>query len=289
MTALCETSPKRDSNIVADFLRYFDVELAATPEQKAAVYGLRYKVYCLEEQYESAPRYPNRQETDEYDDRSLHCLITHRSSGIHAGCVRVVSGEKGGLLPFEKHCPDSVEPGFFQAHNLSRDNICEISRLAVDGRFRRRMGNQSPEQGKDASALQFCERELRTLPLIASANFLAATALTAISDQTSVFALMEPYLPRLMRRAGYRFQRAGHDVEHNGTRAPYFIRTQRAVERLQPELRELYDAIHDDLARGFHRKPGLNSPGEKVDGRPWGPAELLGASALRPVFAGGSC
>ena len=94
MTALRESSPKHASNLVDDFLRYFDMEFAATPEQRSAVYGVRYNVYCLEEQYEPASRYPDRQETDEYDDRSLHCLITHRSSGIHAGCVRVVSGTR---------------------------------------------------------------------------------------------------------------------------------------------------------------------------------------------------
>jgi N-acyl amino acid synthase of PEP-CTERM/exosortase system len=285
MTATSETSPKHASNLVGDFLRYFEVEFAARPEQRSAVYGLRYKVYCLEEQYESAAAFPDRQETDDYDSHSLHCLITHRSSGLPAGCVRVVSGKASGLLPFERQCPDSVEPGFFQAHALRRENISEISRLAVDGRFRRRLSNQKPEGLQGAPDLQFCESELRTLPLIATAGFLAATALTAISDQTDVFALMEPYLPRLMRRAGYRFQRAGHDIEFNGTRAPYFIRTQRAVEGLRPALRELYDAVYVDLARAYRQNQARSRAAHQTNPRPWLPTELLAGNALGPAFA----
>ena len=181
MTALRKVSPElQQATIVANFQRYFDVEFAVSPRQKAAVYGVRYNVYCEEQQYESADRFPNRQERDEFDEKSLHVLITHKSSGIHAGCVRLVS--TGGrretdILPLEKHCPDSVAPDFFRAQELQRENICEISRLAVDRRFRRRPGAPDP-QSNDAQegALTFSEDEVRTFPLIATAGFLAATA-----------------------------------------------------------------------------------------------------------------
>ena len=62
---------------------------------------------------------------------------------------------------------------------------------------------------------------------------------------------MEPFLPRLMRRAGYIFQRAGQDVEYHGTRAAYFCKTEWAISKLRPELRVLYDAIHTGIEESY--------------------------------------
>jgi N-acyl amino acid synthase of PEP-CTERM/exosortase system len=156
------------------------------------------------------------------------------------------------ILPFEKHCPDSIAPDFFRAQGLKRESVCEISRLAVDKRFRRRPGAQDPQSAEaEEGGVLFSEQEIRTFPLIATAGFLAATALTEITDNTDVFALMEPYLPRLMRRAGYSFQRAGEDVDYHGTRAAYFCKTEWAISKLRPELRELYDAIHARIDQSY--------------------------------------
>lgn len=274
MTAKRKSSPDHASNLIADFQRYFQVEFASTPAQRAAVYGLRYRVYCLEEKFEPATRFPSGLETDEHDARSLHCLITHRSSGLHAGCVRVVSPGADNLLPFEQHCPSSIEPAFYQSRDVDLGSRCEISRLAVDGGFRRRFSDRSPGFMGLHNGPRFTREEARILPLIATAGFLAATALTDLSGQREVFALMEPHLPRLMRRVGYKFQRAGHDVDYNGTRAPYFIRTQWAIKDLRPELRELYDAIYSGLAGAYHAAiTEPNSLGHGQLGDQWMPTE----------------
>ena len=153
MTAVRKVPSKRKkASPVDNFQKFFDVDFAISREQKNAVYGIRYQVYCEEQKYEPADRFPNRMEQDEFDEKSLHCLITHKSSGIHAGCVRLVS--TGGrrstdILPIEKHCPGSILPDFFRAQNLQRESICEISRLAVERRFRRRLGAQNPAAGFD--------------------------------------------------------------------------------------------------------------------------------------------
>ncbi|MCZ6831791.1 MAG: PEP-CTERM/exosortase system-associated acyltransferase [Gammaproteobacteria bacterium] len=253
------TDPQGNSTVNL-FQKYFDVDFAVSQEQKNAVFGLRYRVYCEERKHEPAHRFPNRMEHDEFDDKSLHCLITHKSSGIHAGCVRLVG--TGGrretdVLPFEKHCPGSVAPDFFRAQNLQREFICEISRLAVDRRFRRRPGAQEPLAGKAAQgAPVFSDEEVRTFPLIATAGFLAATALTEITGRTDAFAMMESYLPRLLRRAGFIFHRAGENVEYHGTRAAYFIKTEWAINKLRPELRGLYKAIHARIDQSYRVMDG---------------------------------
>ena len=95
--------------------------------------------------------------------------------------------------------------------------------------------------------LDFSPQERRTLPIIAVSAYLAATAITDHSGHTNVFAMMEPFLPRLMSRSGINFQRAGKDIEYHGTRAPYFITTQSALETMNEHLSELYQLIRDQL------------------------------------------
>jgi N-acyl amino acid synthase of PEP-CTERM/exosortase system len=236
-----------------NFLSYFDVAFAATESQKSRVYGIRYNVYCEEFAYEDSAEFPDHEEQDEYDAASLHVLITHKASGLPAGCVRLVfSTDPAGsnLLPFEKNCADSLDEAFLSSLKLDRTTLCEISRLAVDGAFRRREGERITRYG-EVEGLDCSQQERRTFSLIAIAGFLAATALTEIADQTSVFAMMEPFLPRLLRRSGIVFQRAGQDIDYHGIRAPYFITTQSALDNMRPDLKELYTEIHSRIIQSY--------------------------------------
>ncbi len=223
------------------FLNYFTVHLADTPQLREHAYRIRYRVYCDEFGYEDPARFPDRMERDEYDEQSLHCVVIHRS-GIPAGCVRLVPADSETPLPYEKYCGDSVDRTFVEELGLKREKVCEISRLAVDGAFRRRAGEAKTRFG-EIEAMDLDAAEVRTFPLIAVATFLGATALTAMSGRTEVFAMMEPFLPRLLKRSGIVFERAGKDVEYHGTRAPYFIRTEDALRGMRPELRVLYEEI----------------------------------------------
>ena len=59
--------------------------------------------------------------------------------------------------------------------------------------------------------------------------------------------MMEPFLPRLLRRSGIIFQKAGEDIEYHGVRAPCFIRTQSALDKMRPDLKELYETIYTEI------------------------------------------
>jgi N-acyl amino acid synthase of PEP-CTERM/exosortase system len=227
-------------SLVESFENYFSVDFAVTPEQKRKIFSIRYNVYCNEFKYQAPEDYPDQQEIDEFDDHSLHCLITHKNSGTPAGCVRLVPTvgiNSASLLPFEKHCAESLDYQFINDLHLERQTVCEISRLAVDGIFRRRTGESLTRFG---DVLSFTDQEQRTFSLIAVAGFLASTALTELSGRTNVFAMMEPFLPRLLKRSGILFQRAGNDIDYHGIRAPYFIKTQSALDNMSPDLKALY-------------------------------------------------
>lgn len=243
---------KSTGSLAEHFLEYFSVDLASTLLQRENAYRIRYRVYCDEFGYENPADFPEQLESDEYDERSLHCVIMHHS-GMPAACVRLVPTD-GDIsldpLPYEKYCGDSVDFDFVRSLGLQRERVCEISRLAVDGAFRRRSGEAMTRFG-EVDAMDITRREQRTFSLIAIAAFLAATALTELSGRTDVFAMMEPFLPRLLKRSGIVFQRAGADVDYHGIRAPYFIRTQDALEGMRPDLRELYDSIRLQIVKPF--------------------------------------
>ncbi|WP_201349447.1 PEP-CTERM/exosortase system-associated acyltransferase [Neptunomonas japonica] len=245
-----------------NFQEYFTVNLAFNNELKKESFRTRFNVYCREFNYEPAEHFPNEEETDEFDSISLHCLIKHKASGKTAGCVRLVPtnvNDPQSLLPFEKHCGESLDSEFIDRLNLDRNEICEISRLAVDGAFRRR-ANETTDRYGNAQQFQFTDEERRYFPLIAVSAFLASTSLTALSGRTSVFAMMEPFLPRLLKRSGIVFKKAGEDIDYHGIRAPYFIRTESAVENMKPELKELYNAIHNSISQDYaaHIKGSLS-------------------------------
>jgi len=239
---------KKDS-LTESFLQYFTVGLAITPAQKENVYKIRYRVYCEEFGYEPADHFLDKMEHDAHDDHSHHCLITHKSSGISAGCVRMIPAIKNricDILPFEKVCSESLDDEFIRGLNLDRKTMCEISRLAVDGAFRRRAGEARTRFG-GIDALDCSHQERRSFDLIAVAGFLAATALSDLACRTNVYAIMEPFLPRLLKRSGIIFQKVGEDIEYHGVRAPYFIRTQSALDNMRPDLKDMYEAIYEQI------------------------------------------
>ena len=240
-----------DTSPIEQFQEYFSVQLARTPAQKADVFRIRYRVYCEQFGYEPIENFPSREEYDEYDDRSMHCLVVHKRSGRTAGCVRLVptwDDFDADPLPLEKFCLHSLDLETIRSLNLERHTVCEVSRLAVDDAFRRRTGEHGSHYGgKDAAV--YTEHERRTFPLVCVSGFFAATALTQLTGRPNTFAMMEPFLPRMLRKSGIVFQPVGDPVDYHGIRAPYFTDTHFAVRNMQADLKAMYMSILDQIQR----------------------------------------
>lgn len=249
----------RKKSIIDDFQEYFDVELALTPAQMERVFRLRYRVYCEEFGYEEADSFPDHLETDEFDAHSIHCVINHRLSGMPAACVRIVEVDHNTVMPMERFCQDSLDPKLFWQRTVNRASVCEFSRLAVDGAFRRRAGERASRFG-EITSMDCSKREVRTFSVIAIAAFISAFAVSELIGRTQAFAMMEPFLPRLLKRSGVIVNRVGENINYHGIRAPYFIKSGDAVASLPPELQELYEAISSkfthDIAPRVRRVAG---------------------------------
>jgi N-acyl amino acid synthase of PEP-CTERM/exosortase system len=238
------------SSISEGFLSYFDVSLATTSVQLEQLARMRYRVYCEEFGYENAADFPSRLETDEFDEYSHHCMVTHKRSGRPAGCVRLVCASENHALPIQKYCLHSVYTDYAEALLTDHDNICEFSRLSVDSTFRRRRGEDHTQIG-EFDAMDCCHQERRTFSLIGVATFIAAVALASLTRREQIFGMMESNLPRLLRRSGLLVQQAGDYMEYHGNRAPYYFSTGLALNNMRDDLHLLYDAIHARLAENF--------------------------------------
>ena len=241
------------ATLAENFLKYFEVGLATTSSQIDSALRIRYDVYCEEFGYEPAENFPDKKEYDEYDDHSIHCLITHKSSGMPAGCVRLITTsdeEHRDLLPFEKVCRNILNEELVSELGLERETMCEVSRLTVHSAFRRRAGEGFTRYGKVSAADCRCQ-EQQAFELIAVANFLATMAVTVLTGRINVFALMGSYLPRLLSRSGIVYKKVGEDIVYHGRRSPYFGRTQPTLDNMRPGLKDLYNAIYDKINQSF--------------------------------------
>lgn len=274
------SSPKiraEASSLFMDFAQYFELSMALTEAERAAVYHVRYRVYCEEFGYEPIESFLNGQETDEFDEKSIHCLVTHKETGRPAGCVRLVLVNDNDRLPMELHSGNAIDNSFMRRFAQKRGAICEISRLAVDGDFRRRRGEKATQFGAH-DAFLFNEEEQRTFPLIAVALFLASAAAADVLSRRHVFAIMEPFLPKILRRTGVEFQRIGEDFQFRGVRAPYYASLDDLVRNAPDELRLCYDVVKEQFAqelqpslpgRKVSRKAGGNAGGNAAPAEPW--------------------
>jgi len=242
---------KQFPSLTEAFLNYFDVDLVTSAQQMDQVGHLRYRVYCEEFGYEPASAFPDKRETDQFDAYSVHCIVTHRRSKHAAGCVRMICASDDHALPLETYCLENVFVEYMDSLKGDRDRVCEVSRLAVDPAFRKRPGEDHTQLG-EFNAMDCTHQEQRTFSLIAIAAILAGFAISSLSNRTEIFTMMEPNLPRLLRRAGIPVAQAGEVTEYHGQRSPYFISTELSLANMRDDLLGLYGAIHERLACDYN-------------------------------------
>ncbi len=236
-----------NASLAENFDRYFRVVCADREALRNSVYHVRWEVYCKEFGYERRREDGLELEFDEYDPQAAQCLIVHRATGFPAGCVRLVpSGPVDRPLPLMAHCADSLMLEACGPSQLPADASCEISRLVVHTRFRRRTGEAESPLG-DVDGLEVSASERRTFPLLSVVLFLAATSLVVESGRVHVFAMMELRLARLLKRSGLVFRQVGNVTEFHGLRAAHYIRIDEAIKGLNSENRELFEELAGHL------------------------------------------
>jgi N-acyl amino acid synthase of PEP-CTERM/exosortase system len=239
----------RAANVVCShFTQYFAFEIADTTELKEQAFKIRHQVYCEELKYE--PIQANGFEQDQFDSHSSYCLIKHFSSDLYAGTVRIVnsSSERHEILPIEQYCLDTITELQYAPSNFSRDEICEISRLAVPSIFRRRQVDKFPGAATGTfNEKTYSEKELRCFPFIAIGLYFSAASLALKSGKRHAFVMMEPRLARNMRFVGIKFKQIGPVVNYHGRRAPYYINADLLNKNLSSGFKTMLNRIQKTI------------------------------------------
>ncbi len=262
ISAAEEREPMKDfRELIAPFQNYFQLLIADTPELMERVHRIRYEVFCREFHFEQEESCPGGLERDVYDDQAIHCLIMHRGSQMPAGCVRLVQTsvtDPAALLPIERYCAASLAPGETHPSRLPRKGLCEISRLAVSGQFRKRRGEAESPLGANEELPVTSEIEYRIFPLLSFTLFLAVLSLSIFTQRRDSLAMMEPWLARHLQMMGFSFRQIGEVTDYHGARAAFHYTLEQALadKARRPILQQLFNLI-DPLMEEEARRTGL--------------------------------
>lgn len=240
---------KTSETISDHFSDYLRPVFSEKTEHKNNSFRIRHQVYCEELKFE--PLDEDGLETDDFDSHSLHCLIQHKSSEMYAGTVRLItSSSPSEKLPIELYCREAIAKPELFPDNFDRNDICEISRLAVPQEFRRRKTDDF-----DGAAVglinkeTYSETELRCFPFIAVGLYLSATAILLSKNINHCYVMVEPRLARSMKFVGLPFEQIGPVVDYHGKRAPFYIEPKNVETNLKQDFKALLNNIDAELMK----------------------------------------
>ncbi|MFZ6751506.1 PEP-CTERM/exosortase system-associated acyltransferase [Undibacterium sp. Ren11W] len=247
--------PSDNIDLAEAFQRLFEIAPALDSASLAAVYGVRHEVYCRDLGWE--PLRENGQESDEYDRHSLHCLLTRRDTREAIGCIRVIltrAEDPDYPLPMEDSCRDVIDRSIADPVAMSRDTICEVSRLAVINAYRQRKGETAAPVS--ISDDDFTPRDgVQRFPYIPVSLYLSAIAIGNLFGIDNLLVLTEPRLANHFSRIGFYIHQIGGTIEHRGTRAPSLLSASKTVPGLRPAMQALYAVIESKLETAFREHP----------------------------------
>lgn len=232
-------------NLINLFNQYFEVIPADTPEKLRECYRLRYAVLCEELQipgFESEC-YPDRLETDQYDKRSIHCLMIHKPTRKIAGTVRIILAEQENLntkFPIESAADTCFFHNIIPYESISRSRLAEISRLILAPEFRARKGENQQPYGVRIDSESFTDQNerrqskvswqnldnrrnntRRSFPHAALGLIIAILRMSVEHNVIYAYCGMEPACARFLQSFGINFTPISPMVNYHGLRRCY--------------------------------------------------------------------
>lgn len=242
-------------NLVSSFNTYFELVPANTHELRMECFKLRYQVYSVETGFERQEDCKCdlddsgnvvRWEEDEFDVRSEHYLVRHRSSGIYAATTRLILPDPQDVMapfPIELHCELEERVNDPEV----RQRLGEISRFAVSKQFKRRLGEAGTLTGVSPDHDQYFQHdERRTFPHISLGLFGAVMRMIYVNRITHCYAVMEPALHRLISRFGVIFNQIGPKADYHGMRIPCLGTVDEALPSIKNVCEPVWELITEN-------------------------------------------
>lgn len=233
-------SQLREANRISrHFAQFFRPVVANEKAALGQAFGIRHQVFC--EELGLFPQTEDKLEHDVYDEYASQCLIQHNRSTDFAGTVRIIMPEnEAQLLPIEKIAKDHITRPDLMPSNFPRNEVCEISRIAIPKAFRRRAMDKFEGAAQAGINIEmYSEIELRCFPLIAVGLYMATAAMALKAGKKHAFFMVEPRLAKSMKFIGIKFEQIGNTFEYVGTRAPFYINYEDFLDNLSPSFKHM--------------------------------------------------
>jgi N-acyl amino acid synthase of PEP-CTERM/exosortase system len=250
--------------------KYFEVFLADTPEGKSINYRVRYQVYCLETGYENPNDFPEKKESDEADEHSVHFIARARATGTWIAAMRLVTGSLHEL-PISQFA--TIDPALLLQHtgagSLDDFRRCaEVSRMCVISQYRRRahernVPHQVPWNPDDDEAGEKANQERRKAPWLMLALLHSGRVYSEEQHIPYWFFLAAGSLARIVKGLGMKLDQTGPACEHRGIRYPFVANMPQNFDQLRlkyPDLAETlanepHYRLFSELTRGEYEFP----------------------------------
>ncbi|WJG08641.1 PEP-CTERM/exosortase system-associated acyltransferase [Aliiglaciecola sp. LCG003] len=238
---------KKALSISEQFSNSFRPVIANSELLRQQTYQMRHDVYAKEMGFE--PIQSNGLEIDEFDGYSTHCALIHQHTSQVAGSVRIVRPtQEGQLLPMQKFVHQNFSASALHPADLRLEKMCEISRLTVPLKFRRReIDHHSGAEMGVINQMTYSESEIRCFPFISVGLYLTVAAVVLREGINHCYIMVEPRLVKSMQFVGLPFEQIGPVIDYNGMRAPYYLRTQLIPTHLKEGFRLLLSNIDAHL------------------------------------------
>ena len=229
----------------AAFHEFFELVKVDSYELREEVYRLRYRVYCLENNFEDPRNYLDGMEKDEYDLHSSHILLRHRASDSFIGTARLILQDPLNTdkpFPFETHA--QVDSESIDISKLSRRHVAEISRFAVLRQFSKRRLEQHNSENKFLNKKTIV-MERRRFPNTCLALVVGVIRMSAVHKIDHLLSVMDPSLNRLMSYSGLNLRPVGPLVNYHGMRRPHYIKLINVMDGLYKYHRDIWELVTD--------------------------------------------
>lgn len=223
--------------ICKHFLSFFTPIIAESKEELAGAHKIRHEVFC--EELKLFETQDDKFEHDRYDEYARQCVIKHQRTNDFAGTVRMIMPVNDDHpLPIETVATEYITDTQYLPSNFKRDEIVEVSRIAIDRKFRRRKHDNF--DGAAIGAINektYSDIELRCFPLLAVGMYMTAASVCLLKGKKHVYFMVEPRLAKSMKYIGIKLIKIGDDFNYVGRRAPYYISIKDFVAHLSPSFR----------------------------------------------------
>lgn len=228
------------------FKKYFEIVPAYTDELRTEAFRIRHKVYCEDLKFEA--KRSSKLETDCYDAHSLHLLMRFVRTNEFIGCTRIILpklGAPNNLLPLEEMCAATLDRSIIDS--LPRNCLGEVSRLAVDSRFRRRSGDIK-------GPVTISEEDYGTInqprfPYIPIGLYYGTIELARLHGISYLFILTEKRLANHFEKLGANPKTVGDPIDHHGERIPSMLNVNEVIDNMRSIIRPLYLTIAADIKK----------------------------------------